>query len=426
MRLGLVLFLLSTGCASSKWTRSFLNQEIEKASGHQVRDSLPQASPLPPHVAGVKDLTEDQVVAIALWNSPRFHAELERLGFARADLDEAGAIANIAFSFLFPIGPRQLEASALFPIAAWIQSPLRVAAAQADLERIARSLVAVGLDLKRDVRLAYGDLDVALRRRIIQTDLEQSWRQLLRLTEARLQSGDASEFDARSVRAELAIATDARRRSAQDAEVATVRLLRLLGLSESTLALEVSLRAAEVPSTVACDLEKRALAMRPEIRAAEMAIEAAGARQGLERSRIFQFLGRLDSKPPGLFVPGFQVEVPLNSNPGGRGRADSEMAQAALRYVAQREDVLAEVRVARLQWQQAKQSLALFRSEVLPPLEANVQSITRAFEVGGETQLVVLEALRRLQEAKLREASLLGDAWRAAAVLERAVGGKIE
>jgi cobalt-zinc-cadmium efflux system outer membrane protein len=57
------------------------------------------------------DLTQDEAVAVALWNNPDFQVQLANLGFARADLLEAGLLQNSVLSLLLPVGPKQLEAT---------------------------------------------------------------------------------------------------------------------------------------------------------------------------------------------------------------------------------------------------------------------------------------------------------------------------
>lgn len=177
--------------------RAPVGASIASATGHMVRDDRAAAPSLPPGLKHIDALSIDDAVAVAFWNSARFQVELARLGFSRADLAEAGALPNPVLSFLLPIGPRQLEASATYPIAALIQRPSRVAVAKDDVQHTAHALVEVGLDLARDVRLAHADAIVASRRLALRHDLEQTVGVISKLTEARLRAGDASSRRAR-------------------------------------------------------------------------------------------------------------------------------------------------------------------------------------------------------------------------------------
>ena len=103
-------------------------------------------------------LTESEAVAIALWNNAAFQLNLASLGFARADLIEAGLLRNPILSLLFPLGPKQLEATAMLPIEVLFQRPRRVAISALNLQRVAEGLVQNGLDVGREARLRMGGL----------------------------------------------------------------------------------------------------------------------------------------------------------------------------------------------------------------------------------------------------------------------------
>ena len=92
-------------------------------------------------------LTESEAVAIAPWNNAAFQLDLASLGFARADLVEAGLLRNPILSLLFPLGPKQLEATAMLPIEVLFQWPRRVAISALNLQRVAEGLVQNGLDV---------------------------------------------------------------------------------------------------------------------------------------------------------------------------------------------------------------------------------------------------------------------------------------
>lgn len=432
----LVLALAVAACGGSAYDRGWVDREVARATGHAPRpEGRPGPASLPPGVRDASALSPDEAVATALWNSTRFRAELARLGLSLADLSDAAALPNPTLSVLAPIGPRQLEASLTYPVIALLQRPSRVAAAEIEVERTARSLVEVALDLARDVRIAHAELALAERRIEARRGVERSLASFADLTDLRLRQGDASQLEARGARAEALTAADLTTRAGQDAGVARERLRRLVGLGESPLG--GRLGAALPPTStdapaLADDLTRDALASRPDVRASKIAIDAAGERLGWERWRVLQLVARLDRKPigtrggaPSLYLPGGQLDVPIfNWNPGGRERAEAAIEQAAARYLATREDVVTDVRVARAQLEQALGSLSRWREGILPLLDQNASAALRAFEHGGEAYLVVIEAVRRAQEARLREIDLEGDVVRARAALDRAVGRK--
>ena len=86
---------------------------------------------------------------------------LADLGLSRADLVQAGMLPNPTFSMLIPVGAKPLELTVRYPFEFPLAAPRRVAAAKLDYERTAQRLVQSGLDLIRDVRLAFAELTLA-------------------------------------------------------------------------------------------------------------------------------------------------------------------------------------------------------------------------------------------------------------------------
>ncbi|MBS2012787.1 MAG: TolC family protein [Deltaproteobacteria bacterium] len=375
-------------------------------------------------------------MSVALWNSAQFRADLAQLGASRADLAEAAALPNPNLSFLFPISTRQFELSVQYPVSALVQRPWRVAAAKYDVERTARGLVQSGLDFVRDVRIAWAELAAASQRRALRLRAQEILQRSVDLAASRFASGDVSKLECDVVRAEAFAAADLATRSVREESIARARLRQLLGLATSPLGANLDAVIGEVPVEVpreVDELERVAMASRPDLRAAELALEAAGERIGLERARIVQLFARLDAKPTGpgggspvVWPPGVGGDVPvLNQNPGGRGRAESELERAAWGYVAVRQQVATDVRVAREELAMALASREPWARTIVPLLETNVAAAMHSYEAGGESYLVVLEATRRLVDARLRELELGLDVLRARARLDRAVGWRI-
>ena len=175
------------------------------------------------------------------------------------------------------------------------------------------------------------------------------------------------------------------------------------------------------------DLLKQALAARPDLRAAELAVEAAGARLGWEKSKILTLTAVLDANGKGVdgyeMGPGIDLAVPLFSrNQGGRARGEAEVRRAAAAYVALQQQLSLDVREASTLFAQARESREAWQSKLVTPLRANVTDAEASFKTGESSYLFVLENTRRLIEARLRERELVADEQRAQARIERAVG----
>lgn len=437
MRSEFLLALALLGCgASSPYDRAWLAGEVKARSGHAVGD-LAEGPRLPGSLKTTANLTEDGVVSTALWNSAAFQAELAQLGYARGDLEDAGALPNPSLAFLFPIGPRQLEFSLLYPIAALIHRPARVAAASMEVERTAHALVIYGLDVMRDARLAYADLVLATERLALRKAMTQTWRDLAKLAATRAKSGDTPKTEAALAEVDAVVAEDLEKRAEADVTVATARLRFAIGLADSPLGEALSITSTEpdrrTPIAEAKLLET-AHAVRPDLRGAEIAVEAATQRLGWEKVRVLQFLARLDGKPIGpsggapiQLVPGFQVDLPIfNWNGGNKEKARADVARASFRYLALHQQVTTEIRVARVTLLQALDSLQVVKEKVLPIVEKSVAAAVRSYEEGNEPYAFVLDATRRLQDVKLRALELAADVRRARVHLDRHVGRRTD
>lgn len=432
-----LIALLLLGCgASSAYDRAWVVKEVNARTGHAVGDPTNRPS-LPKNVKDVANLSEDDAVSIALWNSAAFEVELAQLGYARGDLEDAGALPNPTLAFLFPMGPRQLEFSVLYPLSALLHRPYRVAAAKLEVERTAHALVQTGLDLMRDVRIAYADLVLAGARVELRAAMAVTWGRIASIARARTKAGDIPAVEAAAADADAVVASDLAKRAEADAIVARARLRFALGLADSPLGEGIAARAKPVDTKPPSDeaaLVKTAQAVRPDLRGAELMIESATKRLGWENARIVQFMARLDGKPigpsggaPVLLLPGFQAELPIfNWNGGNREKARADVARASFRYVLLRQTVATEIRIARATLTQAIDSFTPFRDNVVPALEKAVTVAIRSYEEGNESYVFVLEATRRLQDAKLRLLEIEADVRRARAAMDRNIGRRTD
>ena len=195
-----------------------------------ARPDLSAATAIPPDVDLEDGISRQDAVAIALWNNPDFRLQLTELGFARADLLEAGLLKNPVLSLLFPVGPKQLEATLRFPIEVLWERPRRVAAATHALDRVAAQLEQRGLDLVADVKVAVIDLALARDRAQLLDTLAAQLEQIREIASKRLRAGDISALETRSAEIDAA-------RARQDAERAMFELKLLTNILRARLGL---------------------------------------------------------------------------------------------------------------------------------------------------------------------------------------------
>lgn len=373
-------------------------------------------------------LSREEAVALALWNSPAFQVSVSQLGFARADLVEAGMFSNPTFSLLFPVGPKQLEATLRWPAEILWERPKRVAAARLALEAAGQTLVQNGLDLVFTVRTAYTDLALNQDRLTLAQETAATLARIDSLSQTRLRAGDIGELEARAAHVDAVRSAQDADRAVHDVTIARERLRVLLGLPPDDAAVVTLQAPVGVPDCGPSDTWlARSLAARPDLRAAELGVEAAAARLGWERRRILTLTTVLDANGQGLdgfeMGPGLDIALPLfNRNQAGRLRGQAELQRASAVYVAAQRQVTLDVREAGAQLLQARQSRTIWAQSVLAPLEANVTDATESYAAGESSYLFVLENARRLIDARVRLREIAADEDRAQARLERAIG----
>lgn len=384
---------------------------------------------LPPDASIEDGLTSQEAVAIALWNSPSFQATLADLGLARADLVEAGLLRNPVFSFLFPVGPKQLEWTLQFPFETLWQRPRRMAAARLNAQAVGERLVWDALTLVAQTRTVHAEAVITDRRLQLTIENADLVQRLAGITEARLRAGDISELEARAARSDAARVQVVRRAVEHDRNLARLTLAATLGLdavADQLRPVSGNLVDPATCGTEAARLED-ALASRPDVRAAEIGIEAAAQRARWERSRVLTLIGILDANGSGKegfeVGPGVNVDVPLFSrNQGAVGRADAEVERASRQYAAVRAQVVADVRSAAVRVQQAQQATGAWQDEIVPSLEIEQRQAESAYQAGEIPLFTLLDVSRRLVDGRTRLLDAEADLQRATIALERSIG----
>ena len=222
--------LIGLACASSL-SADQNNPDLAGRTGVPPRPLDAKGTVIPPDVRLDDGLTQDEAVAIALWNNPDFQAQIAGLGFARADLVEAGLLKNPVLSLLFPVGPKQLEATLKFPIEVLWERPRRVAASKTAFDAAAAVLEQQGLSLVADVKIAFIDLALAFDRVGFAQQASQELEQIDALTRSRLRAGDISELEARTAAIDAARARQEQVRAELDLPIRANDLRWRLGLA---------------------------------------------------------------------------------------------------------------------------------------------------------------------------------------------------
>lgn len=426
---GAVAFVVGLGCGVPRHhDERYVGDELEQRTGHGL-PVAPAEAGIPPGVSLDDGLSEDEAVAIALWNNAVFQTLLADLALTRADLIKANLLTNPVFAVLFPLGPKQLEFTLKLPIEALWLRPKRVAAATIDANRIADGLVQNGLDLVRDVRVACENLRLAGRRVDLADASLRLARDIERDSKERLRAGEASALEAAGPRVELVLAIDEAARTQRDLDVARARVAALLGGSVAVT--EVTLHDASPLGMNEDELVAKAFAGRPDMRAAELTVDGARERAGLSRYEVLAISGIADANGSGKegfeIGPGLETGIPIfNWNQGGMARADAELERALRQLRAVRQRVGLEVREAAARLKNATEQEAMWRQHILPDLEDSTRRAERAHKAGDIPLLVVLQTNAQLIKSRMREAEATAEIGRARAELERTVGVRLE
>ena len=434
MRKALLLLgpIVLYGCAGPRTaTHQTTAEGILSRTGSAIQPASSGAkSLLPPGMDLGQPLSSDDAVRIAVWNNPQLRADLATLGLAEADLTDAGLLRNPRLDVLAPVGAKPFELLLTLPIDVLWQRPRRIAASQQALDQLAQSLIQNGLNTARDARWAHADVVQALDRAAVAKQSTELRQRVSKLTEVRLQAGDISELETIAARNEAASAGEQLIRFEHDVQLATERLRAVLGMATERPSLHVNSLPppAVVPPPMEALLEK-AMATRPDLRAAELAIVTATKRAKWERSRTLLLSAQLSSKEVGangvLTGPGVSFEIPVfNRNQGLIARADAEVEVASRQYLALKQRIALEVAEARQQLVQALDALRSVREQVLPPLQRAVALAEDQYKKGDVAYLFVLEQNRGLVDAQLRVVDSEAAIRRAQAQLERSVGSR--
>lgn len=206
-----------------------------------------------------------------------------------------------------------------------------------------------------------------------------------------LKAGDISGLEETGFRLQAAQTQENAVLSARDTKLAEDRLAALLGLEDSLVELSIGPKPNDLQLEIS-DLLHAAFAARPDLRAAEIAIESAGQKVGWERAKIINFTAVLDVNGEGKegfeMGPGMQFELPVfNRNKGKIARAQAELEQASKQYLAVKHRITSEVREAQVHYLAADKALKIVQTEVYPTAKTAEENAEVAYQIGDISYL---------------------------------------
>ncbi len=327
----------------------------------------------------------------------------------------------------------------------------RLEVARLELEREKAELAFREQQLRADIMAQFAEALAAVEGQRAVKQLLQLNERMHEVTGVRLRRGDVARLDVNLVRVEV------NRLQVQVLQLdnrvhrAMFSLKALVGLNAAdSLTLRGDLQAAPLEVTLE-EAQALALQNRADIQAARIAEEAAeagirlanaqgvpdvtlffGYRQDRSIFRTDAFSGAFgltESDRPALIDSdktlnyGVSIDLPFfNRNQGVVQSAVGTLAQARHTREFMEAVVQRDVAIALSRHRSARESVELFRMELLPRADENLQIIRAAYSLGDQPILQVIAEQRRFVESQNQYVDALKEHYLSLVELERAVG----
>lgn len=396
-----------------------------------MESARPCSEQVPVGVVLEDGLEESEAIATGLTNNSMFQAALAQLGMAGGDAVQASLIANPQVLIYFPSGAKEGQYTLYAPIESYFMRPTRVKIANREYRRIGDQLVQNGLNVVRDIRLAYADLSLATEQAKLAAEAVELRSGIAELTRKRFEDGDISELETITTRVDALNAKAISGVQQQNVEISHARLVSLIGVpTVSTRLQPVPLETFSVPVLDEQVLIDTALACRPDYHAARWTVSAAQERSKLSRWLFWRVDSVVDVRHGTDYTrtgTGLRFDLPIfNRNQGGILRADWELNAAMHTRDAIRDQIYQDVRVAFRQLSQVQANLNILETQVLPNLSEAVEISKKGFADGGTDYLLVLQTTTQYLDARSRILDQRAAMRRAIAELERSVSRSVQ
>lgn len=387
-------------------------------------------------------LTPERAVQVALLNNRMLQATIEELGVAQAELVQAGLLENPTIGGDLMISTRGnglgggLSLSQSLLSVFLIPAKRRVAKA-----RLQQAIVTVGhatLELVRDVKVAYVDVQAAAALRDVHLRIVQAAEVADALAQRQLEAENMPELD----RIVHATALDEARLELADAELevtaAREQLSRLLGVWGKDVRWSLAGGLPELPAAdpELGELEAAAVRERLDLSAARFEVAALERAVELRRRGIVPDIqvgvdGRNEvGNDPGhewVIGPSLAIELPIFDP----GHADLAAMRAELRraqHELQHQAIVArsEIRLHRAELESARSKAEYVREQALPR-QARINELAleryNAMLIGTYDLLEIRTEGIEVEEHAVEAVRAY---WAARAELELAMGGRLE
>jgi len=384
-------------------------------------------------VAGVS-LTLDEALSRAINANPSLRAAAHEVRAVDATVLQAKARPNPELQGLVEDLRNETRITTVQinqPIELGGKRGARIAAAEKNRSAAALALDAQRAEIRADVVTAFADVLAAqegVRLAEATTDLAQ---RATHVAARRVLAGRVSPVE--ETRARVAEANVRMEAATAGYELAAARkrLAGLWGAAAPDFAQVQGNLESLPPLPPLADLNQQ-LETSPALLRARLEIERRSALTQVERSLrtpdVTVSLGARRNNELGLnqAVIGASLPLPLfNRNQGNILEAERRTDKAREELVAATVQAANALAQAHSRLDVARQSVNALREQILPGAQSAYDAATRGFELGKFSFLEVLDAQRTLFQARAQYQRALADAYRAAAEIERVLGGAI-
>jgi cobalt-zinc-cadmium efflux system outer membrane protein len=406
----------------------------------------------PPYVDPVGGLTLNDAVGRALDHEPGLRASRAQIDETRGWREQAGLRPNPSLSFSQQQEPggadNQTRVEVQWPLDLFRKAG-RIHVADREVDVAQRAAADRERTLAADVRLAYGQVAVAVRTLTVTDQLLEATDRQLTLIASRVEQGATPPLDRDMVRVEVQRLEAERSLQVGVVNRRLVELKRLLGMpADTSLALQAGLedlvRQEIASSTNPADGSTPGA--RPDVQEAEAKVRVAEAevdrarREGRPDMSLFGTYMRMDAGFPqqglsstGSVEPirsvfhyvsvGAMVTLPvLNRNQGAVAAAEAGKAEAAARVEAARLSAQSEVAAAQSRDAQARRALDAYSADAIALARHNLATVRQTYDLGRGTLLDVLNEQRRYLDVERAYTDLLREAYEAHETLKTALG----
>lgn len=386
-------------------------------------------------------LSEDSAVRIALLNNRGFHAELEELGIAQADLVEAGLLENPVVGGHVIISTRGNGIGGGASLGMSLLSVLLIPAKRRVAKRrLKQTVVRLGsetMHLIKETKVAYYRAVAAEQELDLHRGMAQAAEVADDLSRRQLEAGNVVEIERQEAAAEL----DEARLHLAEAELehleAREELNRLLGLWGGRLDWKLAGDRPEIPEQEAelGDLVAKGVRDRLDLSAARHEVEALEYALKLRRRGVIPNIevgaeaGNEVGDDEGhewVVGPSLSIEVPI-FNPGHAdfARMRAMLRQAQHRLQADAVAVRSDIRLKRAELLTARRKAIYYRDTIIPRTQKVAELTLHQYNgmlIGAHE---VFEAKAEQYEIEGEYAEAIADYWSARAELELATGGDL-